>query len=109
MDELTAQRINDLARELVQRGWMVTAAEANLLTLIVGFNFMPNRAPSWLKAFEVPLAEVSVEAFERRIEAWKHKVRDELARGKSSETVRRQLAEHGPDAVKEAMRARGDG
>jgi hypothetical protein len=98
--------LTQFAVELIRRGWFVTAIETGARTALIGFNFLPNRRPSWLKAFEVPLDELTVGAVERRIEDWKASVRHGLALGRTSWTVRRMLAEHGPDRVEEAMRAR---
>lgn len=95
-----------LCRQLVDRGWYVTAAEKTDQTVMVGFNFMPGPAPTWLKAFEVDHKDATVEGIEAAIEAWKAQVRHELENGASSQLVRQMIAEHGPDKVKEAMSGR---
>lgn len=95
-----------LCRELVRRGWWVTAAEKCNETVLIGFNFMPHAVPAWLKAFEVPHAQATPEGVEAAIEAWKATVRRALENGGASKTVRQMVAEHGPDAVKEAMDGR---
>lgn len=99
-------RLESLCRTLVERGWWVTAAERTPDTVIIGFNFMPRGHPSWLKAFEAPHADATVEGIEARIEVWKARVRFTLENGAASETVRKMVAEHGPDAVREAMDGR---
>lgn len=102
----------EVAEELVKRGWFVTAFEPVVNTersagsLIVGVNFMPQRRPSWLKAFELPISAATPDLFEKAIEVWKRRVRHDLRHGRASHTVRRMLAEHGPEAVREAMRER---
>jgi hypothetical protein len=99
-------RLESLCRELVRRGWWVTAAEKTQATVLIGFNFMPERAPSWLKAFEVPHDAATVEGVEAAIETWKAGVRHALQNGGASQTVRHMVAEHGPHRVEEAMRAK---
>lgn len=103
---MTGERLESLCRELVRRGWWVTAAENCPETVIIGFNFMPGRAPAWLKAFELAHEDATVEGVEAAVEAWKETVRHRLENGIASETVRRMLAEHGPGAVQEVMLAR---
>ena len=95
-----------LCRELVRRGWWVTAAEKCPETVIIGFNFMPHAVPAWLKAFEVAHADANPEGVEAAIEAWKAGVRNALENGGASETVRKMVAEHGIAAVREAMDGR---
>src|SRR6185369_922584 len=95
--------LEGLCRALVERGHFVTAAEKCAETVLIGFNFMPRAAPAWLKAFEVPHHDATVEGVEAAIEAWKAGVRRDLERGESSQVVRQMIAEHGPDAVREAM------
>lgn len=93
-----------LCRELVRRGWWVTAAERTGAGVIVGFNFLPERgAPSWLKAFEVPDHLADVRGVEVMIRTWMDGVLWDLENGTPSETVRRMVAEHGPQVVREAM------
>lgn len=93
-----------LCRRLVERGWWVTAAEKCPETVIIGFNFMPHAAPTWLKAFEVSHASATPEGVEAAIEAWKITVRYALENGGASPLVRQMVAEHGLQAVREAMR-----
>jgi hypothetical protein len=93
-----------LCRELVARGWWVTAAEKTPTTAIIGFNFMPYAAPSWLKAFEVPERHADVAGVELMIETWKAGVRHDLDNGGASALVRQMVAEHGAGAVRNAMR-----
>lgn len=95
-----------LCRELVQRGWWVTAAEKTNDGVIVGFNFMPHVPLCWLKAFEVPFEEATPDGIERHIEAWRERVLGTLEKGEVSATVRHLIAEHGREKVTEAMRAR---
>ena len=95
--------LESLCRVLVQRGWWVTAAERTPETVIIGFNFLPNRAPTWLKAFEVPHRHADVRGVEVMIETWKAGVRHDLESGHTSAVVRQMLAEHGVQAVREAM------
>lgn len=97
-------QLEGLCRELVQRGWWVTGAETCPQTVLIGFNFMPQAHPSWLKAFEVPHADATVEGVEAAIAEWMAGVRRDLETGKVSPTVRNMVAEHGPGAVQEAMR-----
>lgn len=92
-----------LCRRLVERGWWVTAAEKCPDTVIIGFNFMPNAAPTWLKAFEVDHADATVEGVEAAIEAWKARVLHALDNGEASPLVRQMVAEHGAVAVQRAM------
>lgn len=99
-------QLETLVRQLMQRGWYVTAAEKAESTLLIGFNFMPGGGTSWLKAFEVPHADATVEGVEHAIETWKAKVRNDIANATASDLVRRMIAEHGPDRVGEAMNAR---
>lgn len=100
--------LEGLCRALVSRGWWVTAAEWTPETVIIGFNFMPQKHPSWLKAFEVPHADATVGGVEAAIETWKAGVRHALQNGGASETVRKMIAEHGTQAVGEAMHGRID-
>lgn len=96
-------QLEALCRKLVERGHWVTAAEKTLGTVIIGFNFMPERVPAWLKAFEVPHEDATPEGVERVIEDWKTTVRFCLANGGASQLVRQMVAEHGLGAVQEAM------
>jgi hypothetical protein len=100
---LAPGHLESLCRQLVQRGHWVTAAEKTNETVIIGFNFMPERVPAWLKAFEVPHRHANVEGVEVMIETWKAGVRWDLENGKASQTVRHMIAEHGPQRVREAM------
>jgi hypothetical protein len=100
---LEHRQLEILCRRLVDRGWWVTAAEKCPETVIVGFNFMPHAVPAWLKAFEVPHAEATVEGLEQVISAWQADVLERLEFGTASATVREMLAEHGANAVREAM------
>jgi phosphoglycolate phosphatase-like HAD superfamily hydrolase len=95
-----------LCRELVRRGWWVTAAEKTPHSVIVGFNFMPERVPAWLKAFEVPLESATPDGVEHAVEDWKASVRHAILNGKASPVVRQMVAEHGITRVREAMHAR---
>lgn len=95
--------LESLCRALVDRGWWVTAAEKTPATVIVGFNFMPHAAPTWLKAFEVSHADATVEGVERAVAAWQADVLHRLDNGTASPLVRQMLAEHGADAVRGAM------
>lgn len=103
---LTRGSLLGLCRELVARGWWVTAAERERDALLIGFDFLPHRAPSWRKAFEVPWSEADIEGVERHVEGWKAKVRRDLADGSASPLVRQMVAEHGPEVVRAAMEPR---
>lgn len=92
-----------LCRELVRRGWWVTAAEKCPESVLIGFNFMPHGHPSWLKAFEVPDRQATADGVEIHIRTWMAGVRWDVENGTPSETVRKMIAEHGPEAVREAM------
>ena len=96
-------RLESLCRALVARGWHVTAAERCPETVLIGFNFMPRRAPAWLKAFELPHRHADVRGVEIHVETWKAGVRHDLELGHPSALVRQMVAEHGPEAVKAAM------
>jgi len=104
MTNLHPGQLENLCRELVRRGWWVTAAETCPATVIIGFNFMPQAGPpSWLKAFEVPHHLATPEGVEMMIRTWMAGVRWDLENGTPSETVRKMVAEHGVGRVREAM------
>jgi hypothetical protein len=93
-----------ILRELVGRGWWVTEAERTPTGLLIGFDFMPSVRPNWLKAFEVVGLQCTPDGIERAVNRWREDVLRRLAtREQLSATVRRLLAEHGPDAVRAAM------
>lgn len=97
-----------ICRELVRRGWWVTAAEKTNSSVIVGFNFFPRGDPSWLKAFELPYADATPDGVERAIDDWMFSVRQAIENGEPSATVRQMIAEHGIDNVRRVMRGRAD-
>ena len=99
-------QLETLCRRLVERGWWVTAAEKTEAAVLIGFNFMPNGHPSWLKAFEVPHHLATPEGVETMIRTWMAGVMWDLENGTPSETVRKMVAEHGPDRVRKAMNGR---
>lgn len=103
---LAPGHLEALCRELIRRGWWVTAAEKTGDTVLIGFNFIPHAVPTWLKSFELAHADANPEAVEAAIELWRARVLHELENGRASSTVRQMVAEHGVAAVREAMCAR---
>lgn len=100
-----ARDLEALTRELLADGHWVTAAEDTGETLLIGFDFMPRSSLPWLKAFEIA-KPVTREAVDAAVQAWKAKVRRELADGSASAVVRQMIAEHGPQRVAAAMGGR---
>lgn len=99
--------VEHIVRELLTRGWRVMSARPLGDRVLIGVEFMGGRAPTWLKAFEVPAVAATPDAVEADIVRWQMKVLRELAEGRSSPLVRRMIAEHGQDAVVAAMTGRG--
>lgn len=98
--------VDALCKELVRRGWFVTEAELMQDSVIVGFNFLPRHDPNWLKAFRLPFKDATPDAFEREIDLWRADVLRRLDDCELTPVLRRLLAEHGADKVREAMNAR---
>jgi hypothetical protein len=92
-----------LGQVLLLRGWRVVSAREVGGMAVVGLEFMGGRAPTWLKAFEVPIRDATPAAVEAQIFQWQGKVLRDLAEGRPSPLVRRMIAEHGQDAVIGAM------
>lgn len=101
---LSQQQTTAILVELVRRGWWVTDAERTPTGLIVGFDFLPRVRPNWLKAFEVNGLQCTPDGIERVVEAWRADVLRRLHGNYAlTDTVRRLVAEHGPEAVTAAM------
>jgi len=65
-------------------------------------------APTWLKAFAVDTGKESLEAFLDEINAWKAKVRKDIAKNQPSEIVRSMIAAHGFKAVMDTLEPTSD-
>ena len=101
-----APDLEALCRELVQRGWFVTGADEMSDGIVVGFNFLPRHDPNWLKAFRLPVKDATPDGFEHEIDLWRRDVLHRLDNCELNPVLRRLLAEHGADKVREAMSAR---
>lgn len=68
----------------------------------IGIEFV-SALPTWTKAFHLPIASASPEAFILEINKWKNEVRRGIVQGNASTVVQKAIGYHGMGAVLDAM------
>ena len=102
--------LQDLYAALTERGWTVKEvlpdSEDNILVV---FDLMPGRNPSWSKAIECPSEDATPDRIEHEMRVWQANVLWRLDNAQFlAPVIRKMLVEHGVRAVRAAMGERHD-
>jgi hypothetical protein len=100
---MTQAYVQELKRALLERGFWPTWSALECGWVQIGFDFLPGRHPSWLRAFQLPVAAATPDAYEQLIRDWQAQVLADLNLGQPSPVVRRLIAEHGQELIVAAM------
>lgn len=95
-----------IATALKAKGYNVVWTEETEDRIAIGIDFIGIKELPWIRAFHLEKA-ADPNAFVLDIEAWKKDVRDHMAFGVASPTVRSVIAHYGMARTKKALAAHG--